>query len=122
MERRQPSLGHSPAGDHIRREELGQRKKVTGPGELTSWRPQRKGHIRTEKESDQARGAHILETTEGGTSQNMEREQLSKGHTQTGDQRGRDKSEHKKKATEWGPLTCWRWHRRGQVRTQKESN
>jgi len=74
MERKRPRQGHSPTGDHIRREKLGHRKKVTGPGGLTSWRPQREGHIRTEKESNQVRGAHILETTEGGTSQDMERE------------------------------------------------
>ena len=74
----------------------------------------------------------------------MERKQLSKEHSQTGDGRGRDKSGHGGKATGQGALTFWRWQRRasqdmermqpskehsqtkwkreGQVRTQKECN
>jgi len=76
MERKRPSQGHSPTGDHIRREKLGHRKKVTGlqgnshPGDrrgrdmsgqrkkatkqgvLTSWRPQREGQVKTWKESN----------------------------------------------------------------------
>jgi len=72
---------------------------MTEPGALTSWRPQKEGKVRTWKESDGVRGTYILETTEGGTSQDMEREQLSKGHSQTEDPRGRDKSEHGKKTT-----------------------
>ena len=48
----------------------GRRKKVTKRGVLTSYRPQR-AEIRTQKESDRARGTHSLETTVGGTSQDM---------------------------------------------------
>ena len=47
----------------------------------------------------------------------MERKQLSEGHSHTGDGRWRDKSRHRKKATEKGALTDWRWQREGQVRT-----
>jgi len=46
------------------------------------------------------RGTHKLETAEGGTSQDTERKQMSEGHSQTGDRRGRDKSGHGKKANE----------------------
>ena len=70
---------------------------MTKQGALTLWRPQREGQVRTQKESDQTRGTHSLETTEGGTSQDMEREQPSKGHSLPGDHRGRDNAGHKKK-------------------------
>jgi len=39
---------------------------------LTNWGPQKVGQIKTQKESDQVRGTHFLETTEGEISQNME--------------------------------------------------
>ena len=51
----------------------GHGKKVTKKGALTNWRGQREGQVRTWKESDQARGTHVLEMAEGGTSQDMER-------------------------------------------------
>jgi len=50
----------------------------------------------------------------------MERKQPSKGHSLSGDSRGRDKSGHRKKATEQGVLTHWRQEMEGQVKTQKE--
>ena len=56
-----------------------------------------KSGLRTWKESDQARGTHILETAEGGTCQNMEKKPQGKGHSLSGDSRGRDKSGHRKK-------------------------
>ena len=67
--------------------------------------PQREGHISTQKESDSAMVTNFLETTEGGTSQDMERNQLSKGHSLTGDHRGRDKSGHGKKEIKKETLT-----------------
>ena len=76
----------------------------------------------TWKEINSVRSTHFLETTEGGTSQDMERKQLSKGHSLPGDHRGRDKSGHRKKVTKQGALTNWRPQREGQVRTQKEIN
>ena len=51
------------------------------------------------EEGSQVRGTHKLETTEGETSQNMGRKQLSKGS-----------------------LTNWRPQREGQLRSWKESN
>jgi len=73
MERKQPSDGHSPTGDHRWRDnlKLGYRKKLTKKGALTPWRQQRDGQVRTQKETNQARGAHFLETAEGGVSQDM---------------------------------------------------
>ena len=65
MERKQPSKGHSLPGDCGGGDKSGHRKKVTEQGALTPWRPQRGGQVRTQKESDQARGTHILETTDG---------------------------------------------------------
>ena len=86
MERKQPSKAHSQTGDGRGRDKSGHRKKATKQGALTLWRQQREGQVRTQtwKESNQARGAHILETAEGGTSQDMERKQPSKGHSHSG--------------------------------------
>jgi len=78
-----------------------------------------KGQVRTQKESNQARGTYKLEITEGGTSQDMERMQPSQEHSLPGDHRGRGKSGHGKKVTKQGALTNWRPQRKGQVRTQK---
>ena len=41
----------------------------------------------------------MLETTEGGTSQDTEEKQVSKGHSLSRDHRERDKSGHRRKAT-----------------------
>jgi len=57
------------------------------------------GQVRTQKESNQVRGTHFLETTEGGKSQDTERKQPSEGHPQPKDHRRRDKSGHRKKLT-----------------------
>ena len=121
MERKQLSKEHSQTGDGRGRDKSGHGGKATEQGALTFWRWQRrasqdmermqlsKGHsqttwkregqVRTQKECNQARGTHQLETAEGGTSQDMERKQLSKGHLHPGDSRGRDTSGHHKKAT-----------------------
>ena len=39
-------------------------------GTPTSWGTKRQGQVRTQEESNKARGTHILETAEGGTNQN----------------------------------------------------
>jgi len=44
--------GDSPTGDHRGSDMSGHGKKVTKQGALTSWRPQREGQVRTQKESD----------------------------------------------------------------------
>jgi hypothetical protein len=57
---------------------------------LTSWRAQRHGLVKTWKGSERPRGTHRLESTEGWTSQDMERRRASEGHSQTGEHRGMD--------------------------------
>jgi len=121
-ERKQPTKAHSPTGDGRGRDKSGHGKKATDQGTLTFWRWQREGQVRTRKESDRLRHTHFLEMAEGGTSQDTERKRPTEGHSQTGDGRGRDKSGHRKKVTNQGTLTFWRWQREGQVRTQKESD
>jgi hypothetical protein len=74
------------------------------------------------KETDQAMCTHQLETAEGETCQDMKTNQLSKVHSLPGDGRGTGLSGHRKKLTERGPLTSWRWPREGFVRTQKETD
>ena len=74
------------------------------------------------KKSDRPRSTHQLETAQGGTSQDTERIRPTEAHSHTGDRTGRDKSGHRKNPTDRDPLTDWRPHREGQVRSQKESN
>ena len=119
-ERNRPK-GHSPTRDSSERDLSGHGKKPTDRGTLTNWRQQREGLVRTQKENNRLRRAHILETTEGGTCQDMERNRLIEAHSPTGD-RGRDLSKHRKKPTDRGALTSWRWQREGPVSTQKETD
>ena len=110
---------HSPTGDSRGRDLSGYRKKPTNRGPLTNWRRQREGLIRIRKETDQLRRTHMLETAEGGTCQDMERNGPTMAHSLPGDGRGRDLSGHRKKPTDRGALTTWRRQREGLVRTQK---
>ena len=120
QKRDRPSEGHSRPEDG--------RGDLSGPGKksteraLTLWRQQRERLVRTRKEIDRARGTHSLETAEGGTCQDTERNRLSKGHSQTGDGRRRDLSRHGKNPTEQEALTNWRRQREGLVGTQEETN
>ena len=52
MEGKQLSEVHSQSGDRRGRDLSGHGKKLTKPGALTIWRPQREGLVRTQKESD----------------------------------------------------------------------
>src|SRR6267142_2415250 len=65
--------GHSPTGECRRMDKSGQRKNLTKPGALTSWGVQMDRQVRTQKESNQLRGTHRLKSTDGQTSQDMER-------------------------------------------------
>ena len=76
-----PSEGHSPPGDGIGREKSGHRKNLTERGALTYWRRYHEGQVRTQKESHQARGTHILEIASGGTCQDTERIPPSDRHS-----------------------------------------
>ena len=95
--REQPSKGHLLPGGCRGRDKLGNRKGANKQGTPTNWRQQREGQVR--KESDQAIGTYKLKTIEGGRSQDMERKQLSKGHSHSRDGRWRDKSGYRKKVT-----------------------
>ena len=95
-----------------------------------------------ETATEQVRGTHGLESTEGGRSQDTERKQPSEAHSLTGECRGRDKSDSTtndareghprtegqrqgqlrtlKEGKERGALTSWRARREGQDRTRNE--
>ena len=107
-ERNQPSKVHSPTGDSRGRDLSGHGKKPTEQGTLTCWSRQREGLVGTWKEIDQARRTHSLETVEGGTCQDNERNRLIKAHSLSGDGRLRGLSGHGKKPTERDTLTSWR--------------
>src|SRR6267142_680506 len=97
----------------------GHGKNPTEQGALTSWRAQTDGQVRTQKESNQERGTHILESADGQTSQDMERIQPSEGHSHTGECRWTSQDTVR---TECGVLTDWRVQIDRQVRTEKASD
>ena len=107
-ERIRPSEGYLQTEDGIRRDKSGHRNNPTARGALTYWSWDREGQVRIQKESDRARGTHILESESGGTSQDTESIQLSMGHSLSGDRIGRDKSGHGKNPAERRALTLWR--------------
>ena len=136
---------HSPTRDGRGRDLSGHAKKPIDRGRLTFWRQQRKGLVRTRKQTDRPRRTHFLETAEGGTCQDtqttdrarpthfletaeemtcqdMQRNRPTEDHSQTGDGRGMDLSGHGMKPTEGGPLTPWRRQRKGLVRTRKKTD
>jgi hypothetical protein len=80
----------------------GYRKNVTEREALTSWRQQSEGLVRKQKENDQQRGTHQLETAEAGTCQDTKRKRQGEEHSPTRGRSGRDKSGHRKKAAERG--------------------
>jgi len=94
MERNQLHKGHSPTGDGRGRDKSGHVKKPTVQWALTPWRQPREGQVRTLKGTNHVRDTYNLEIAEGGTSQDIKRNQLSKGHSQSRESRGRDKSGH----------------------------
>src|SRR6266850_417191 len=69
--------GHSRPGECRQTDKSGHRKNSTERGALTSWRAQMDGRVRTRKESNRARGTHILESADRQTSQAMERNRPS---------------------------------------------
>ena len=95
---------------------------MTKQGTLTRWRPQRKGQVRTREGRNRARETHLLETAEGGISQDTARKLPSEGYSLPGNHRERNKSGHEKEATARGSLTFWRPQMEGQVRARKEDD
>jgi len=66
--------------------------KVSERGALTNCRVERVGQVRAAKESQQARGTHILMRTEGATSQGSERKPVGEGHSRSVERKGGDSS------------------------------
>src|SRR6266850_2253219 len=97
------------------------RKNPSKQGALTNWRVWTDRQVRIQKESEQPRGTHFLESTDGWTSQDTERFQVTKGHSPTGEHRQTDKLGHGMNPSDQGALTNWRAQTDRQVRTQKES-
>ena len=94
------------------------REKLTGRLAPTSWQPQRKGRVRTRKESDRAKDAHSLETIdgiEGGTTQETETERQCERHSLPGDHRGQACQQ-----TEGTPLI--EGHSRSEHRREKDKS
>jgi len=68
------------------------------------------------------RDTHILKSTDRQKGQDMERIQVSEGHSLPGEHRQTDKSRQGKNLTELGALTNWRAQMGRQFRRWKESN
>ena len=97
----------------------GHEKKQTDQRALTSWRWQRGPLVRTRKESDRATRTHILDTAEGGTCQDTERNRPTNAYSLPGDGRGRHLSGYGKNPTNRRALTSWGQQREAPVRAQK---
>ena len=97
--------GHSLSGDRRGSDLSGHGNKSTEGRTLTNWRRQRERLVRTRKQIDRGKDTHSLETVEGATCQDMERNRPREGHSQTGDVRGSDLSGHGNKSTEGRTLT-----------------
>ena len=69
----QLSEGHSHTGVCRQMDKSEHRKNLTEQRALTYWRVQPDRQVRTQKESDQAKGTHILERAAGQTSEDTER-------------------------------------------------
>src|SRR5712691_7498557 len=108
MEGKQASKGHSQTREGRGWDWSEYGKQTSQQGTLTTWRgqtQQRLGLVRTWKENKPARDTHNLERAEGGevgNSQNKERKQASKGHSERREGRGWDWSEHGKKTSQQG--------------------
>ena len=85
MQGNRPTEAHSRPGDGSGSDLSGHPRKPTDRGALTSWRRQREELVRTRKETDQLRHTHSLETTEGGTCQEMQGNRLTEAHSRPGD-------------------------------------
>ena len=66
------------------------------------------GLVRARKETNQARHTYKLETAEGGSCQDAERDRSREAYSHSENDKGRDLSGHRKKLTEQGTLTLWR--------------
>src|SRR5260221_435352 len=120
METKRASKGHVQGGEGRGWDWSEHRKKESQQGTLTSWRGQSLGLVRTWKANKPARDTHSLERAEVGIGQNMESKQTSKGHSQTGERKVCDCSEHENKKSQQGTLTYCRGQRLAFLITWKE--
>ena len=120
--RNRPTDAHSPTGDSRGMHLSGHGNKQTDRCALTSWRQQREALVRIQKDTDRPTRTHILETAEGCTCQDTERNRPTDAHSPTGDGRGRHLSGHRKRQADRRALTSWRWQREVLVRTRKETD
>jgi hypothetical protein len=88
-ERKPASEGYSPTVEAEGATSENTRRKPVRV--FTNCRGQREGQMRVPKESQRARGTHILSKAEGGTSEHTERKTASEGYPQTVEGRVRDK-------------------------------
>jgi len=95
--------GHSHSGEHRWMDKSGHGRKLSESGTLTNWRVQMDKQVRTQKESEQARGTHFLESTDGWTSQDTKGILVSKGHSLPRD--CRDKLGHRRNPSKQEALT-----------------
>src|SRR6266850_1457571 len=115
MEITQASEGHSLSGECRQGVKLGHRRNPNKQGTLTNWRVQANRQVRTQKESEQARGTHFLKSADRWSSQDKEIIQASKGHSLPKEHRQMDKSGHGENLSKQGALTSWRMQTDGQV-------
>ena len=73
------------------------RKETNERRALTCWRRRTEGLVRTWIETDRPRHTHQLETADGGTCQDTERNWPTEAHSLPGDGRGRELSGHGRK-------------------------
>jgi hypothetical protein len=78
----------------------GMKRRGVGKRQLTNWRGQRKGHVRTCKESKKAGCTYSLNNAERGISQDTERKGAREGNSLPGERVGRVKSFQRKKEGE----------------------
>ena len=76
-ERKRPSQGNPPSSNRRGKGRSGHGRKATEPEAPTFCRSQRVGQVKTQKESDRARGTNKLETADRETSQDTERKRTS---------------------------------------------
>ena len=85
----EPTKVHSHSGDGRGRNLSRHGNRPTERGPLTSWRRQREGLVKTQKQTDRPRPTHTLEMAGGGTCQDTETNRPTEAHSPTGDGRGR---------------------------------
>ena len=92
MKGNQPSEANAQSGDDGGKDLSGHRRIPNERGELTNWRRPGEGLVRIQNENDVAKYTNFLETAEGETCQDSERNRPSDVHLLPGDDRTRDLS------------------------------